>query len=602
MKKTLLLSAAVLMASTPMFAEFSVQQLDNAPFMGISANGKYSIFTIDGIMLGVVNLEDMSGDIYMDERGSDYYQNEYLPGYGTCVANDGSAVGNAVLYEPTSETTYSQTDNAVVYKNGELTVLPSPHPELFNMAHAITPDGSVICGNVGNDNFGLDAKNIMMVPAVWYRNADGGYDDPVILPHPETDFLGGVPQYVTANAISADGNTVAGTITATSGFWVYPIVYKRDASGKWSYSLPSLNLFYTHPEVQVPEHPGEYPDMEDFISEEGKAAYDAALAAWQAAGGNDWENYPRLEDFMTDEEKQAYNDAVSKYEADKAAYDAAVDAATAGSITLTFNNVVLSPDGKQFSSTYVPDSGFGPLKPGKLSPKHSPFMKKGTREGETTDYTVSTVFVFNLDDDTYKTYSCENGVNVTCAANNGILVGYSSDIYTPIAYVMDPAKGVAPMQEYYKESCPAMSTWINENMNYLIETMDWDTGETITEEKLISGIPFCTPDMQTVTTYAFNSFDLSSDSYYFGYVFQGLPEVKPSGVKDVLAKGSLLKVQRGGIINVDGNAYIEVFTTEGSKVFSGNASGSISTGLRSGVYVVRAKFADGKTSVCKAMF
>lgn len=602
MKKTLLLSAAVLMASTPMFAEFSVQQLDNAPFMGISPNGKYSIFTIDAIMLGVVNLEDMSGDIYMDERGSDYYQNEYLPGYGTCVANDGSAVGNAVLYEPTSETTYSTTDNAVVYKNGELTVLPSPRPDLFNMAHAITPDGSVICGNVGNDNFGLDSKKITMVPAVWYRNAEGGYDEPVLLPHPETDFLGGVPQYVTANAISADGNTVAGTITATSGFWVYPIVYKRDASGKWSYSLPSLNLFYTHPEVQVPENPGEYPDMEDFISEEGKAAYDAAMEAWKAAGGNDYSTYPALEDFMTDEEKAAYQAACTKYMADKAAYDEAVDAATAGSITLTFNNVVLSPDGKQFSSTYVPDSCFGPLKPGKLSPKHSPFMKKGTREGETPDYTVSTVFVFNLDDDTYKTYSCENGVNVTCAANNGILVGYSSDISTPIAYVMDPAKGVAPMQEYYQESCPAMSTWINENMNYLIETTDWDTGETITEEKLISGIPFCTPDMQTITTYTFNSFDLSSDSYYFGYVFQGLPEVKPSGVKDVLAKGSLLKVQRGGIINVDGDAYIEVFSTEGSKVFSGNASGSVNTGLRSGVYVVRAKFADGKTSVCKAMF
>lgn len=602
MKKTLLLSAAVLMASTPMFAEFSVQQLDNAPFMGISPNGKYSIFTIDGIMLGIVNLEDMSGDIYMDERGSDYYQNEYFPGYGTCVANDGSAVGNAVLFEPTSETTYSTSDNAVVYKNGELTVLPSPRPDLFNMAHAITPDGSVICGNVGNDNFGLDSKKIMMVPAVWYRNADGGYDEPVLLPHPETDFLGGVPQYVTANAISADGNTVAGTITANSGFWVYPIVYKRDASGKWSYSLPSLNLFYTHPEVQVPENPGEYPDMEDFISEEGKAAYDAAMEAWKAAGGNDYSTYPALEDFMTDEEKAAYQAACTKYMADKAAYDEAVDAATAGSITLTFNNVVLSPDGKQFSSTYVPDSAFGPHKPGKLSPKHSPFMKKGTREGETTDYTVSTVFVFNLDDDTYKTYSCENGVNVTCAANNGILVGYSSDIYTPIAYVMDPAKGVAPMQEYYKESCPAMSTWINENMNYLIETMDGDTGETITEEKLISGIPFCTPDMQTITTYAFNSFDLSSDSYYFGYVFQGLPEVKPSGVKDVLAKGSLLKVQRGGIINVDGDAYIEVFSTEGSKVFSGNASGSVNTGLHSGVYVVRAKFADGKTSVCKAMF
>ena len=75
-----------------------------------------------------------------------------------------------------------------------------------------------------------------------------------------------------------------------------------------------------------------------------------------------------------------------------------------------------------------------------------------------------------------------------------------------------------------------------------------------------------------------------------------------SSVKNVISKKSQLNVERGGIINVNGQAYVEVFTTNGSKVFAGNVSGAVSTGLRSGVYVVRAKFADGKLGICKALF
>ncbi len=611
MKKTLLLFSALIMTSMQMFADFKAQMMQNAPFMSVSENGKYGIFTIDGIMLGIIDLENPeNAAIYMDDRGSDYYQNEYLPGYGTCVANDGTSVGNAVLYEPTSETTYTSTDNAVVYSNGELTILPSPRPDLFNMAHAITPDGSVICGNVGNDNFGLDSKKIMMVPAVWYRNAAGGYDNPVLLPHPDTDFLGGTPQYVTANAISADGNTIAGTITATSGFWCYPIVYKRDVStGEWSYTLPSLNLFYTHPEVTVPADPGDYPSMGDFMTDEEKKAYNDALAAWQAAGGNDWANYPQLDDFMTDEEKAAYEAACTKYMSDKEAYDSAIEQATAGSITLTFNNVVLSADGKLFASTYAPDAGFGPLAPAKISPKYSRFMNKGARNAgkvsreEGVEYTTATTFVFNLEDGSYKTYTCADGANVTCAAENGIFLGYSGDQYVPEALVMDPVKGVSKMQDYYQTSCPEMTAWINENMVHEVETYDPETYEPITKNMIISGIPFCSPDMTTLVSYAYNSFDYTSDTYYFGYVFQGMPDAATlSSVKNVISKKSQLNVERGGIINVGGQAYVEVFTTNGSKVFAGNVSGAVNTGLRSGVYVVRAKFADGKLGICKAMF
>lgn len=463
---------------------------------------------------------------------------------------------------------------------------------------------------MGNDNFALDSRNIMMLPAVWYRNAEGEYENPVMLPHPDKDFLGGVPQYVTANAISADGNIVAGTITASSGFWVYPIVYTRDAAGEWSYKLPALDLFYTHPEVDVPENPGDYPELKNFMTQEEIDAYNAALQAWKDAGTQDWTTYPYLEDFATDEENAAYQAACQKYESDKAAYDAAVDEATAGSITFTFNNVVLSPDGKFFASTYDRGAGFGPLKPGLKTAKYSRFLTKGTRDGESGDDEsgdeeedlTALTYVINIEDGSYKTFTHAEGASVTCAAQNGVFTGYAGDIYFPKALVMDPENGAVPMEEYYKESCPALTAWVDENMHHEVQDYDPETSEPIVVEKLISGIPFCTPDMKTLVSYAYNSFDFGSDAYYFGYVFQGLPGFEESGVKDVLAKSSELDVRRGGVIDVNGEAYVEVFATDGSKVFAGNASGSLSTGLRGGVYMVRATFADGKVSVRKAMF
>lgn len=540
MKKTLLLLSALLMTSMQVFADdFKARMLEMAPFMSVSENGKYGIFSINGIMLCIVDLNDPnSANMFMDDRGYDAFQNEYLPGYGTSVAADGTAVGNAVLYELTSETTYSMTDNAVVYTGDGLKILPSPRPDLYNMAHAITPDGSVICGNVGNDEFGIDSKKIMVVPAVWYRNASGEYDRYELLPHPETDFLGGIPQYVTAIAISADGNTVAGTVTATSGFWTYPIVYKRDAAtGKWSYTLPAQELFHTHPEVTVPENPGDYPGKQDYISEESRTAYENALAEWNAAGGSDWSTYPYIDDYMTEEENAAYEAACVAYEEAKAAYDAAVDAATAGSVTMTFNNVVLSPDGKLYSSTYTPSNGWIAMIKGEgknarlISPKYSRILNagKGNRVArETTageEYTTATSFVFNLEDGSYKTYTGQEGVNVTCAANDGIFLGYSGDVYTPTAVVIDPRKGVCKMQDYYQESCPEMAAWINANMVHEVEAYDWELDTYTGKEMVISGIPYCTPDMKTVVSYAYNTFDYNTDAYYFGYVFQGLPGI-----------------------------------------------------------------------------
>ena len=76
-----------------------------------------------------------------------------------------------------------------------------------------------------------------------------------------------------------------------------------------------------------------------------------------------------------------------------------------------------------------------------------------------------------------------------------------------------------------------------------------------------------------------------------------------AGTKLVEADGLVeLRALPGGIVAVSSPAAIDVFSADGACVFKGNGEGEISTGLSNGIYVVRARFADGKVRVCKAAF
>lgn len=517
MKKTLLLSGALLMAAAPAFADVTPAVYPDAPFMGISSNGKYTTFSLQGMLLSVLNLEDPSEcSVYYDEV---YQMGQYIPGYGTCVADDGSTVGNATIYDAEG----NQWDQAVIYNvKGDLTVLSVPDKDQINLAHGITPDGSRICGNVGLSPFSMDSQMIMQVPVIWNRNEDGTYGDPVMLPYPAKDFLGEVPQMITALAISSDGKTVAGEVVSNSGWWTYPIIYTLGDNGEWSYSLPFLNeLFFTNPEIYIPANPGNYPLVNDFMTQEELDAHAKALEEWNNTPyeDRDWSKYPNIQNFMSDEEKEVYAAAVDKYYVDLAAYQNAVDAATAGSVTFEFNSVVLAPDGKSVAYNYNA-GGVGPLKPAQKSPKYSP-LSKSAREGE--ELATSTVFVLNLEDGkSYKTYTCEEGLTATCAAKDGKYVAYSGNSWGgyPCAMVIDPEKGLQPLQEYF----PAIKSWVDDNLMFAIETYDPETWEPVEKDMVVTGLPFCTPDMNTVTTYI-NELDPTAENagqLYRGFVFSGL--------------------------------------------------------------------------------
>lgn len=602
MKKTLLLSSTLAIAATAMAATEPVT-LPDAALMGVSQNGRYTVSNLYGMLLEIVDLESNEPiAVYFDDVNN---LNEYTAGYGTPVANDGSVVGNATLHEMTDETHYTSTDNAVIFKEGELTVLPVPNPEFVNMAHSITPDGSMICGIIGNAAFSMDARDAMALPAIWVRNADGSYADPVVLPHPDKDFFGSVPQYITAVAMSQDGKTVAGTVTSGSGLWIYPIVYKCNASGEWSYSIPNQELFFPHPEVVIPEAPGEYPTEKDFMTAEEIEAYNTAMANWDG----DWNNYPYMPDFMSESEAAEYAAACTEYENKQMAYQMAIDQATEGAISLIYNNVVLTPDGKFYGGGTLGGGGGILLAPQKkVAAKYSPFRKSSAKENplrrtvaaEEEEYDSNTPYLFNLEDGTYKKYTSQDGFQVTCAAEDGSFVGYSGDIYMGnlSAGVLDQEKGIIAISDYYAKTAPSVSAWIQENCLHEVQVDVDETGNPIYGSMLITGIPFCTPDMTVVTSYAVNVWD--GTTFFDSYVFSDMPG---AGTKLVEADGLVeLRALPGGIVAVSSPAAIDVFSADGACVFKGNGEGEISTGLSNGIYVVRARFADGKVRVCKAAF
>lgn len=597
MKKSLLLSGALLIASAMYGFEPTV--LPDYPFQGVSPNGRYTVANFMDMLLIITDLETNDQYVFQDTETG---EGTFSQGYGKPVANDGSVVGNAVVVTMLDDTHYTTQDCAVVFKENDFTVLPVPRPEGINMAHSITPDGQYICGNVSNADWGLEASQVMMVPAVWTLQEDGTYAEPVVLPYPEKDILGKVPQYVTALVISDDGNTVAGLVTPGSGMGLYPIYYTRNAEGEWSYTIPHQELYLTNPDIVIPEEPTDMPKIADYISEEGMAEYNAQMDIYNET--HDWADYPSYADYMTEEEIDAYNAAAEAYNAAFDAYYTAIAEATKGSIGFIFNNMAMTPDGRYIAGTAQGENGGFWMKPGNVNVKKSPFMTKRNEEGEEEGLASNTPYVFDLENDTYKAYKTEAGTQVVNGASDGYFVAFSGEAAgISEAYVMTPEGESLLFADYYAETAPEVDSWIKENMTHNVPVMDPETWDVDYKDVVVTGIPFCNSDMTTVVTYCMNTWDYDTNCYFFGYVFQGLPNSSTVGVEGIAGAGeAMLKALRGGMISLSEQAMVEVYSMDGKRVFNGNGQGILSTGLQKGVYLIRATFANGETQTVKAAF
>lgn len=142
-------------------------------------------------------------------------------------------------------------------------------------------DGSFIVGNIDYKINGV----LYWLPVIWYFNEETQeYEDVVELPYQEKDILGLQAQgmYI-RGGISDDGNKIFGRFIDRSGLNYYPVIWNYEGDKKWNYEVRFVDQLINE-EEELPVRPvfeGTTPDPYDYMSDEEKAAFDAALKAYE---------------------------------------------------------------------------------------------------------------------------------------------------------------------------------------------------------------------------------------------------------------------------------------------------------------------------------
>lgn len=552
----------------------------------LSPDGRFAAGAIDDGSVVIRNLESEDEFPYFyDERAGISY---YIGTGGSPISNTGIVTGS------------TNGNNAAYWEKGEWKELKTIYPEFMSNATSITPDGSVICGGVGMDQLSVDAENTMLVPAVWYRQADGTYGAPVLLPHPELDFTGRVPQYITAVAISDDGNTVAGQIRDYTGFMHEPILYTRDASGEWSYTLLYPELINPL-NIEFPQYPGEYegspmPTQEWFMTEEELADF---LEAWE----NATDTYPTYEEFMTKDEIRQYQEAYEAYLEEftpwETAYENFFNAYSRvldEGYSFLFNNVYLTPDGKYYATS----------------------REITVSEDQFTHYEVRYPVVLSTDGsgkfDLNGAFP-ELSILTSSVSADGLVLATSIDpegIIPNRAYVFEipegndyyPAEGAepTPLEDFIAGIDPDVADWMEEEMYREVITGVTPSGQFIFGDRMCSGTPVTTPDMSRIICYTSTDLWVEPEAYYYSWIFN--TGIEPSGVGTIAGEDALIRVLGGGLLELEGEfSVINIYDMTGAQVFrTVNPQNVVSTGLHGGAYVIRALSADGTPVTLKAVF
>lgn len=624
MKKILFLAGAALTAGSIFALEPKVYP--GMAFCGVAPDGSLAVSTLEYIV-SVVDL--VSGNEYSSTEDEMIYT-----GSGNFISNTGKVVG-------------SKMETAAVWQNGSWNTIESATAYESSYANGITREGTRIVGSVAPQ--GSNINGLMLVPCYWDMNSDGTYGDVNLLPYPDKDFTGRVPQYVTALGVSEDGNTIIGQVQDYSGMVVQPIMYTQDDKGEWTYTLLQNSLY--HPEGFVlPADPGDCPDVfpEDFMTEEELAAYNQAVddyftkqaqlvypepqqfmsdeefAAYMAALDQyyeTWENYPDERDYMTEEEYAAYEKAVADYyelqaslvypeyadymtEEEYAAYTEAkkaVDewdekwmefAQAFGELceivpNYVFNNVQMMANGSKFATTYAKGDFFSGY-----------------------EYTP---YVFNLTDGTYTPCPADLNLIVSSITDDGSLLAQKpGDWEFPIAqaYIRPADSNVfEPIHSYLASKNESLGQWITENMTHEVTSYAYDEDTfdyvEVKENILITGIPFASADLSIVAFAVENSwYDWDSDEEYYpayGYI---VDTTAYSGIKDAQIGSVSVKPLPAASLSLSGDvASLVVYDITGRKAFEVSNPGEVvSTGLGTGVYVVKAVAADGSKTIVKVAF
>lgn len=491
MKRFLLLSG-VSAISIAALAEVSGPRIvEDAIIHSISPNGKYAVsFGTAGMR--IFDLE--SGEEYT--RPSEYGYEMYDPGLTKCVSDNGIIVASDMMDE-----------TPVYWRNGEWRPLPIPEGSTYtNYPQAITADGRRICGTVGLAPTSYDEDALMQGPCIW--NAEGdGFGQPVLLPHPEKDFLGTIPQYITAIDMSEDGKTIIGQIREASGMFSYPIIYKEDSEGEWSYEIPHADLMNPN-NIEVIPFPGEGPIMphyEVFMTPAEIEAYNDALNEYYDSGYT--LPYPEYPQFMTPDEIEEYNKAIDEYNELAEVYNEkfyawvnCMESLVASSPGYEYNAVQISPDGKSYGCTISTES-----------------ENSGIGWGPSYDRSV---WIFDLESDKITKYEKDGNLNLYYIANGGVALANTLSGSVSNSYVLQTGE-VVDMKTWIGGKSPAYVSWMEENMVFpyydYVYNEELDYYEEVMQEEVMTGRATSTPDLSVMALSVVNTWDYMNDGN--AYIF-----------------------------------------------------------------------------------
>lgn len=487
--KKILLFTGISAISIASFADVSgPKEIEDAIFHSISPNGKYA-----------VTESPMGMRIFDVETGKELSEWGYEPydaGQSKCVSNNGIIVA------------ISTEDGAPSYwKDGEWYRLPIPSSSRFsNLAQAISADGSRICGSLGVGSLSYDDDDVLMQsPCVW--NAEGdGYSSPVMLPHPKYDFTGRVPQYITAIDISADGKTVIGQIRECTGRFNYPIIYKEDEKGEWSYEIPFEHLL--NPDnLTIEPYPGDGPMMpqcESYMTQEEIDAYNEAFQEYIDSGYQI--PCPEYQDFMTPNEIFEYNKAADEYNKLAEAYNEkyykyflTINALSAAAPDYDFNAVRISPDGNTYGCTVC------------KAIENSP--------NPNAPEIARSVWLFDLSTEKVTKYEKDNDLNLVYIADEGIGVATTLAGSPSQSFILK--NDVATdMYSWMNARVPEYAKWMEDNMVFPYEKTYYNEEgeqESVEVDILMTGRAVTTPDFSVMILSVQNVWDFLDDG--IAYIF-----------------------------------------------------------------------------------
>lgn len=477
MKKSLLFVGISALSICAFAAEPEPTLLLDTRVTSISSNGKYAVSMGAYGGMSIINLSDLKS---VDQW--EYIYEDYVPGHGKNISDTGIAVGVSDLGLPE------------YWKDGEWHTLRMPDEVISsNLATAITPDGNRICGLLGISPLVYDDDALLKVPCVWEADGDG-YGMPILLPHPDEDFAGRVPMYVTAIDISADGKVIVGQVIDAVGMINYPIIYKEDENGEWSYDIPYMSLI--NPDgIDVPKFPGEGPMMpseESYMTPDELQEYNEAYQAY--INSNYQLPYPKYEDYMSETEIEDYQAAYNKFEEDYKTWSAeyekwavAYQKVLNNSPAFIFNSILISPDGKSFGCTVeVVDmdspnpSGWG------YATEHHTWVL-GVDKFEVTKY---------ISKDLNITWMCDNGITLAATSVNS----------PNNSFVLQNGE-IIDMLTWMQSQNPEYASWMEENMNYSYDEYNWDTDDLDYKEEFMTGRAVATPDLSRLILSVENIWD-----------------------------------------------------------------------------------------------